>query len=74
MIVQTYVASSERRGLNFLEYFELSLRSLFYYQFFKLIGLDACNLHNLLQKNCCLSPACPLRDAPVEDPKYYFLY
>jgi len=26
------------------------------------------------QKNCCLSPACTLCDAPVEDPKHYFLY
>ena len=24
--------------------------------------------------NCCLEPACPLCDAPVEDPKHYFLY
>ena len=30
--------------------------------------------HHLFQKNCCLSPACTLCDAPVEDPKHYFLY
>ena len=28
----------------------------------------------LLQNNCCLSPACPLCDVPVEDPKHYFLH
>ena len=26
------------------------------------------------QKHCCLSPACPLCDAPVEVLKHYFLY
>ena len=30
--------------------------------------------YHLFQKNCCLSPACPLCDAPVEDPKHYFLH
>ena len=32
------------------------------------------NKLHLFQKNCCLSPACTLCDAPVEDPKHYFLY
>ena len=27
--------------------------------------------YHLFQKNCCLSPACPLSDAPVEDPKLF---
>ena len=27
-----------------------------------------------MKKNCRPSPACPLCDAPVEDPKHYFLY
>ena len=30
--------------------------------------------YHLFQKNCCLSPACPLSDAPVEYPKHWFLY
>ena len=30
--------------------------------------------YHLFQKNCCLSPACPLFDTPGEDPKHYFLY
>ena len=30
--------------------------------------------YHLFQKHCCLSPACPLSDAPVEVLKHYFLY
>ena len=37
------------------------------------LNFSALKLH-LFQKNFCLSPACTLCDAPVEDPKHYFLY
>ena len=30
--------------------------------------------YHLFQKNCCLSPACLLCNAPVEDPEHYFLH
>ena len=37
--------------------------------------LNSCALkYQLFQKNCCPPPACPLCDAPVEDPKNYFPY
>ena len=37
------------------------------------LNFSALKLH-LFRKNCCSSPASTLCDAPVEDPKHYFLY